>query len=134
MNGFARILLAGAVLIASPVAAVQPNAWDELTSAAIRFEEQGRYAEAESLARTPHNLGLCYAAQRRYQEAELTYRRSLKIAEQSFGPTHPDMAIILADYALFCGSCGKRMKPGAWRNKLASCMCGWIATIHRSSK
>jgi tetratricopeptide (TPR) repeat protein len=46
-----------------------------------------------------NNLGQLYFSQRRYEEAESSYRRALEIREKSLGPNHPDLAQTLNGYA-----------------------------------
>ncbi len=80
--------------------------------------QQGRYGEAEPLARKAFELSerrfgsdhmttavyrawlaLQYYAQGRYAEAEPLIRRSLAIREKALGPEHPNVATSLENYA-----------------------------------
>ena len=47
------------------------------------------------------DLGILYAAKGRYSEAETSYKRSLKLFEQSHGPDHPNVASALGNLAAF---------------------------------
>jgi hypothetical protein len=45
------------------------------------------------------NMGHLCKAQGKYAEAEPFYKRSLTIAEKSFGPDHPSVAVLLGHMA-----------------------------------
>jgi tetratricopeptide (TPR) repeat protein len=63
------------------------------------IQQKALRPEHAATARTLHNLGATYFAEGRYQKAEPMYRLSLTVLERSSGPTQPELAILLADYA-----------------------------------
>ncbi len=42
-----------------------------------------------------NNLALLYSEQGKYAEAEPLYKRALEIDKKTFGPDHPDVAVVL---------------------------------------
>lgn len=52
------------------------------------WEKSRLAAEKTMLAQSLNELATIYAAQRKYRQAEQTYRRSLAIVESTFGPDH----------------------------------------------
>ena len=90
-------------------------AWSRL---AERYQDQGRYAEAEEsyqfamkivemtlgpehpeVATSMNNLAVLYYAQGKYAEAEPLYERALAIREKALGPEHVNVATTLENYA-----------------------------------
>lgn len=55
--------------------------------------------EHPDVARSFKNLAAVSYRQKRYQEAELLYRRALAILESSLGTKHPEFATSLQNYA-----------------------------------
>jgi tetratricopeptide (TPR) repeat protein len=77
--------------------------WDVWTPLAVHAEAVTRYADAAGLPEPTGQLmvklGLYWKARGLFDPAEPLYRRSLAIAEQSYGPDHPDVAIRLNNLA-----------------------------------
>lgn len=72
---------------------------ESLYGRALSIQQKSLKSDDPAIARTLDNLAATYCAQRRYQEAEPLYRLSLNMAERRWGLTHPDLAVLLADYA-----------------------------------
>ncbi len=68
-------------------------------------QNQGK--ETIDLASAQHELAWVYVDIGRYDEAELLYKRSLKIKEKSLGPDHPSVAATLNNLALLYESTGR---------------------------
>ncbi len=91
--------------------------WEEHMRAGITAYRQGRYAEAERqwdagleqaerfgredprLGTNLNNLAALNQVQGKYTEAELLYKRVLRIDEKALGPEHRDVATSLENYA-----------------------------------
>jgi CHAT domain-containing protein/Flp pilus assembly protein TadD len=95
-----------------------PDVAQSLNNLASRYQDQGRYADAEPLynrslaiyekalgpnhpdvATSLNNLAGLYYVQGRYADAEPLYKRSLAILEKALGPNHPDVATSLNNLA-----------------------------------
>jgi tetratricopeptide (TPR) repeat protein len=89
---------------------------DAVNGLALAYRQQGDFAYAESLYRRAlevyrrgsnptslvavlNNLGRVLTEQAQYKEAEHLYREAIAVAEQQFGPTHPDVAASLSGLA-----------------------------------
>ena len=90
-----------------------------LNNLAHLYQVQARYAEAEPLFKelslalkeelawphspiprtNPRQLGSLYQVQGRYADAEPLYKRALAINEKTYGPEHPDVAMVLNNLA-----------------------------------
>src|SRR5688572_23424488 len=99
------------------VAMTDDSLWETELREAARFQELGRYPEAESaclaavkeaeklgpsdlrLATSLNNLALLYKIQAKYAEAEPIYQRAVGIIEKALGPEHPTLASILNNIA-----------------------------------
>ena len=69
-----------------------------------QFEAALKEAEAFGpddvrLATSLNELGLVYRAQGKYAEAEPLFKRALAILDRALGPKHPDVALVLKNYA-----------------------------------
>ncbi|MGI9167142.1 MAG: tetratricopeptide repeat protein, partial [Pyrinomonadaceae bacterium] len=51
------------------------------------------------VAMTLNNMAVLFKSQKKYDEAERLYQRSLSIFERALGPTHPRVATCLKNYA-----------------------------------
>ncbi len=98
-------------------AVAQQGDWDRHMRAGDAAYQQGNYAEAVKqtkaalslaeafgpndprLAQTLNNLAFLYETQGNYAEAEPLFKRALAMREKVLGPTHPDVATTLEDYA-----------------------------------
>ena len=110
------------VLLLSVQAPAQSTSWEVSNAAGIQAYRQARYAQAEEawlaalkeaesfgpqdprLATSLDNLGVLYAWQSRYAEAEPLYRRALAIDEKALGPVHPRVATRLNNLAVLYAS------------------------------
>ncbi len=96
-----------------------PEAWEAQLEKARTLQEQRRYTEAETAAKTAvhlardaygpaspqmamslNRLGSIYNWQRKIDEAEQADRRALTIMEKAVGPHHPHLAYYLKSLAL----------------------------------
>ncbi len=113
-----RCILCFLVALWPGLALAQSSALMEAYNQYNTLYQQGRYAEAERLAKMAlklserefgsshsttgvmlNELALVYQAQGRYAEAEPLFRRSLAIDEKALGPEHPDVATVLNNLA-----------------------------------
>jgi CHAT domain-containing protein/Tfp pilus assembly protein PilF len=103
--------------------AKRPNTWDiglSLNRLGLVYLAQGRArdaegffkaalnnaSEAKDISDLSHNLGLAYTNQGRLDDAERSFRRSLELDEGTYGPDHPEIAIILENLAAVVGRKG----------------------------
>jgi tetratricopeptide (TPR) repeat protein len=104
------------------------TSWEEHMRAGITAYRQGRYAEAERqwdagleqaerfgredprLGTNLNNLAALYQVQGKYTEAELHYKRVLRIDEKALGPEHRDVATSLENYAALLRETGRGEK------------------------
>ena len=47
-----------------------------------------------------HNLAALHCAKKRWEKAEILYKRALEIREKALGPDHADLVPILKNYAV----------------------------------
>ena len=106
-----------AVSIALPAYA-QETLWNELNEKVTALYEQGRYAEAATIAKEAlkvaedtfgpdnpnvatalNNLAGLYQVQERYAEAEPLYQRAVGIREEALGREDPGVATLLNNLA-----------------------------------
>ena len=116
--GTTRWLLVGVLCLALwTTALAQQTQWEKLNGAGMEAYERGRYAEAEKLwlaalkeaktfvgddprlATSLNNLAELYRAQGKYAQAEPLYQRALAIWQKALGPEHPQVAMVLENYA-----------------------------------
>jgi CHAT domain-containing protein/Tfp pilus assembly protein PilF len=88
-----------------------------LNNVASLYDRDGRFADAEDLYkrvltiseanRDPANIGAAlnnlaafYRARNRLSEAEPLYQRALALHQKTYGPNHPEVAIVLANIAM----------------------------------
>ncbi len=113
------LLLAGVLCLAllPPTTHAQDTKWEKSNAAGIRAFGQGRYAKAEKLLKAAlkeaenfgeqdqrfttslNNLAALYRTQGKYAEAEPLYKRALFVLTKALGPDHPNVALMLENYA-----------------------------------
>ena len=84
MKAFFRIALITLLCLSFAVNCSRQETFDELNEKIVRLYQQGRYGEALEVA-----------------------KRSLKLAEETHAPDHPDVATALNNLALLYGTQGK---------------------------
>lgn len=117
-----RLLVAGFTLVVAlaltgETTAAQERRWEELNDSGVEAWQQGRFAEAEEfflaalreagkfapqdprLATSLNNLATLYFLQEKFAHAEPLYQRALAIVEKALGSDHPDLAVMLDNYA-----------------------------------
>ena len=129
----------------------QEKRWQGLTAPADELFKQGKYSDAESVAKEAlqlaevafgpehpavaqslSNLALLYQAQGKYAEAEPLYRRSLAIREKVLGPEHPDVAQSLNNLAELYRAQGKYAEAEPLLlARCSTCCCGRRALLPR---
>ena len=96
--------------------------WDNYKAAGKTAVERGQYDKAENffhaaieqaeqigslnprLAGSLNELGILYAKQHKYAQAELMFQRSLGVSVAALGSDHPDVAIILKNIGILKAS------------------------------
>ena len=117
MKTVARALAIGLLLcLGAGCASSQRFLWEEYTGLGVAAIAAGEYRQAEQLLNralvkaddlgptergiTFNGLGELYRRQRRLEDAERMFTRSLELKEGALGPTHPDVATTLANLGL----------------------------------
>lgn len=59
-----------------------------------------------------NDLGLLYAGEGKYSDAESLYQRALVIREKALGPEHPDLATSFESYAALLRDTDRRAEAG----------------------
>jgi tetratricopeptide (TPR) repeat protein len=130
------------------VAMTDDSLWETQLREAVRFQELGRYPEAESaclaavkeaekfasgdlrLATSLNNLALLYKIQARYAEAEPMYQRALGIVEKALGPEHPNLASILNNIAELDRTLGKYPEAEAFCQRALAIREAKLGPVH----
>ena len=75
----------------------QQNAEQQLLQTVEHAEQLGKGNPL--ILSSLYSLASYYRGQRQYDKAEHQYQKALQLKEQSSGPNHPDIAMILHNYA-----------------------------------
>jgi hypothetical protein len=67
-----------------------------------------------------NSLALVYFGQGRYTDAEALFLRSLNIYETSLPPRHPDLALVLENYAMLLRQIARDQEAEAMEARAAS--------------
>ena len=108
------------------ISCTRRNPYDEINDRIIVLFQQGKYAEAERLAKEAltmakekfgedhpkvatclDSLAMIYSTQGKYREAEPLYKEILAIREKTLGPNHADVVHVLENMIELYKTMGK---------------------------